>query len=142
MKQLIAALALALTLAAGSASALAANALAARPVNPVDQFTGIVWMQTSRENKAMVLFGSETAITGEYLANSKGAGKAAKEGKAPSSTLSRFDKGWMTAMKDSSREKIIDTIDAWYAAHPDKQAIPVMNVICFSLIKPVPAASK
>lgn len=99
-------------------------------------------MQTSRENKAVFLFGIETASTVEYFANSKGAGKVAKAGKAPSSTLSRFDKGWMTAMKDSSREQIIDKIDAWYAAYPDKQAIPVMNVIWFSLIKPVPAASK
>ncbi|HJA79157.1 hypothetical protein [uncultured Desulfovibrio sp.] len=141
MKKIIAALALALTLAVGSAPALAAQA-AAKPTNPVDQFTGHVWLQTSRDNKAAFLFGVETAITVEYFVNSKVAEKAAKEGKAPSSNLSRFEKGWMTAMKEYSRDQIIEKIDAWYAANPDKQDIPVMNVIWFSLIKPALAASK
>ena len=141
MKKIIAALALALTLAAGAVPASAAEA-AAKPANPVDQFTGNVWMQTSRDNKAAFLFGIETAITVEYFVNSKAAEKAAKEGKAPSSTLSRFEKGWMTAMKDCSRDQMIEKIDAWYAANPDKQDIPVMNVIWFSLIKPALAASK
>lgn len=141
MKKIIAALALALSLAVGSAPALAAEG-AARPANPVDQFTGTVWMQTSHDNKAAFLFGIDTAITVEYFVNSKAAEKAAKEGKAPSSNLSRFEKGWMTAMKDMSRDQVIEKIDAWYAAHPDKQDIPVMNVIWFSLIKPALAASK
>ena len=48
----------------------------------------------------------------------------------------------MTAMKDTDRDQVIEKIDAWYAAHPDKQDIPVMNVIWFSLIKPALAASK
>ena len=43
VKKIIAALALALSLAAGTAPALAAEG-AARPANPVDQFTGTVWM--------------------------------------------------------------------------------------------------
>ena len=82
MKKIIAALALALSLAAGTAPALAAEG-AARPANPVDQFTGTVWMQTSHDNKAAFLFGIDTAITVEYFVNSKAAEKAAKEGKAP-----------------------------------------------------------
>ena len=75
MKKIIAALALALSLAAGTAPALAAEG-AARPANPVDQFTGTVWMQTSHDNKAAFLFGIDTAITVEYFVNSKAAEKA------------------------------------------------------------------
>lgn len=141
MKKIIAALALALSLAVGTAPALAAEG-AARPANPVDQFTGAVWMQTSHDNKAAFLFGIETAITVEYFVNSKAAEKAAKEGKAPSSNLSRFEKGWMTVMKNKSRDQLIKELDAVYTAQPDKLDEPVMKTIWFSLFEPALAASK
>lgn len=138
MKKTIAALALLLTLAMGTAS------VQAEPSNPVDQFTGAVWQQTSPDNKAAFLFGVETAITVEYFVNNKAAERAAKEGKAPASNLSAFEKGWMTAMKGVSRTQIIEKVDAWYAANPDKLDVPVMAAIWTVFIKPIqtPATAK
>lgn len=135
VKKTIAALALMLTLAMG------ASTQAAPRSNPVDQFTGTVWQATSLDNKAAFLFGVESAITVEYFVNSKAAEKAAKEGKAPASNLSPFEKGWMTAMKDVSRRQIIEKIDAWYAANPDKLDTPVMTAIWIVFIKPTLASA-
>lgn len=82
MKKSILSLGLALVLALAGVSVQAAE-IAVPQGNPVDQFTGSVWMNTSESNKTAYLFGVESAITVEYFVNSQMTEKAAKAGKRP-----------------------------------------------------------
>ncbi|WP_165077014.1 MULTISPECIES: hypothetical protein [unclassified Desulfovibrio] len=142
------ALVLALTCAAAQAAAPApADSSAAAPAmnaagNPVDQFTGEIWVNTSESDKKAYLFGIDSAVTVEYFVNAKMAENATKAGKKPVYTLSPFEKGWMEAFANVSRADAIKMIDEWYAAHPKDLQRPVMSVIWYELIAPRLAAKK
>ncbi|WP_304050565.1 hypothetical protein [Desulfovibrio piger] len=110
--------------------------------NPVLQFTGSVWQKSSLDNKLSFLFGMDTAIATEYFVNSREAELAAKNGKMPVSNLSKFEKGWMKAFKDVKRTTIVEEVDAWYAAHPDRLDRPVLGVLWFELVEPRLAAAQ
>lgn len=104
--------------------------------NPVGQFTGKYWVDTSGSSKEAYLFGIESAITVEYFVNSKMTAKAAKAGKKPAYMLSPFEKGWMEAFRNTTRKEMIDEINKWYAEHPQNLDRPVMDVIWYELIEP------
>lgn len=143
MKKSVLSLALVLALVLACAPVRAAESTAISNEtqnNPVEQITGTVWQKTDDTNKASFLLGVESAITVEYFVNAKITEKAAKNGKKPTCTLSPFEKGWMKAFKDVSRQDIVKMIDKWYAANPDKLDRPVMSVIWYELIAPRLAA--
>lgn len=101
--------------------------------NPVDQFTGEYWVKTSNTEKEAYLFGIESAVAVEkYISDIPAKGKRGKM----VTTLSPFEKGWMEAFRDTPRSQIVKEVDAWYEAHPDKLARPVLNVIWYELIAP------
>lgn len=141
------ALVLALTCAAAQAApAASSDNLVGDPAmnpagNPVDQFTGEIWVNTTESDKAAYLFGIDSAVTVEYFVNSKMTASAAKAGKKPVYTLSPFEKGWMEAFSNVSRSDIIKMVDEWYAAHPKDLQRPVMSVIWYEVITPRLAAS-
>lgn len=110
--------------------------------NPVDQFTGELWGNTTESEKAAYLFGIDSAVTVEYYINSHLTDKAAKAGKKPVFTLSPFEKGWMKAFSNVSRTEVIKMVDDWYAAHPKDLQRSVMSVIWYELIVPRLAAPK
>lgn len=143
------ALVLALTCAAAQAAPAATSSdnLVGDPAmnpagNPVDQFTGEIWVNTTESDKAAYLFGIDSAVTVEYFVNAKMTAGAAKAGKKPVYTLSPFEKGWMEAFSNVSRSDIIKKVDEWFAAHPKELQRPVMSVIWYELIEPVLAAPK
>lgn len=140
MKKAIMSLCLAASLLLGAVGVQAAGQ--DKGSNPVLQLTGTVWQQTALENKLSILFGMDMAIATEYFVNSREAELAAKNGKMPVSNLSRFEKGWMKAFKDVKRTTIVEEVDAWYAAHPDKLDRPVLGVLWFELIEPRLAAAQ
>ena len=98
--------------------------------------------KSSLDNKLSFLFGMDTAIATEYFVNSREAELAAKNGKMPVSNLSKFEKGWMKAFKDVKRTTIVEEVDAWYAAHPDRLDRPVLGVLWFELVEPRLAAAQ
>lgn len=140
MKKAIMSLCLAAALVFGAAGVQAAEQ--DKGSNPVLQLTGTVWQQTALENKLSILFGMDMAIATEYFVNSREAELAAKNGKMPVSNLSKFEKGWMKAFKDVKRTTIVEEVDAWYAAHPDKLDRPVLGVLWFELVEPRLAAAQ
>lgn len=127
---------MAMILALSSAPGQAAEADSPRAANPVDQFTGKYWMNTQQTAKEAYLFGIESAIEVEYYISTQSAARAAKAGKKPTFTLSRFEKDWMEAFKDVTRKQIVDEIDKWYTSHPDQLTKPVLAVIWEELIVP------
>ena len=133
MKKAIMSLCLAAALVFGAAGVQAADQ--DKGNNPVLQFTGSVWQKSSLDNKLSFLFGMDTA-------NSREAELAAKNGKMPVSNLSKFEKGWMKAFKDVKRTTIVEEVDAWYAAHPDRLDRPVLGVLWFELVEPRLAAAQ
>lgn len=104
--------------------------------NPIDQFIGSVWMNTVEGSKLAYLFGIESAIEVEALISEKSAERAARSGKKPGYTLSRFEKGWMEAFKNTTRAQMVQEIDKWYTDHPDELTRPVLAVIWNELILP------
>ena len=106
--------------------------------NPVEQFTGQIWQTSKPENKQAFLFGIDTAIAVEKAINEQVNSKTkdAKKAKKVSHTLSVFEKNWMDAFKDMSREQIVKAVDDWYAANPEKLDRPVLEVIWYEIIVP------
>lgn len=103
--------------------------------NNIDEFTGKYWLNSKHENQLAYLYGIESAISVEARINEQKMARA-KKGKKPASTLSRFEKGWMEAFTDVSREQIANDVTAWYNAHPDEVDRPVLAVIWHELIMP------
>ncbi len=104
--------------------------------NPVDQFTGKYWMDSTADNKKAYLFGIESAIAVEKFIQNSLVAKRAKSGKKPVYTLSPFEKGWMEAFRDVSREQIAEEVTKWYQDNPDKLDRSVLSVIWYELIVP------
>ena len=128
-----------LALLALLATPLAASAqeVASNPAgNPVDQFTGKIWLDSSEDNLKAYLFGIDTAIAVESAIQDQQAARKAKAGKKPVHTLSPFERGWAKAFKDVSREQIIAEVTKWYKDHPSDLDRPVMAVIWHELVVP------
>lgn len=140
MKKAIMSLCLAAALVFGAAGVQAADQ--DKGNNPVLQFTGSVWQKSSLDNQAE--FPVRHGYRHRYgiLRHSREAELAAKNGKMPVSNLSKFEKGWMKAFKDVKRTTIVEEVDAWYAAHPDRLDRPVLGVLWFELVEPRLAAAQ
>lgn len=106
--------------------------------NPIEQLTGEIWMKSSAEIKAALLFGVECAMSIEHAVAKRldEVNKADGKKKTAASTLSPFEKAWAQAFKDVPRAEIVENIDTWYAENPDKQERPVFDVIWYELIVP------
>lgn len=125
-----------------SISANAAEVYTNPAGNPVDQFTGKYWMESTPDNQRAFLFGIDTAVAVEYTISNRKVAQNAKAGKKPVYTLSPFERGWMEAFKDMSREQIATDVTAWYKAHPDALDRPVMDVIWHEVVMPRLKAGK
>lgn len=147
MKKLFAALVLFAGIAISPAIVGAAQDAASQPTirnpagNPVDQFTGEIWEKTGNSEKRAYLFGIDSAIAVEYFINSKEAARSVKSGKKPVYSLSPFEKGWMEAFKDTTRQQLVDMVDKWYKEHPQNLDRPVLDVIWHEIIAPRLAAA-
>lgn len=129
----------------GASSAFAKNSVTPEAgksmvggVNPVEQLTGDIWVKSSNEIKAALLFGVECAVYIEHAVAKRltELEKAAKKKKAAPSTLSPFEDGWAQAFVGVPRAEIVESIDTWYAENPDKLQRPVFDVIWYELIEP------
>lgn len=104
--------------------------------NPVDQFTGKYWLDSTVDNQKAYLFGIDSAISVEAFIQNLQVSKKAKAGKKPVYTLSPFEKGWMEAFKGVSRDQIVEEVTKWYKDHPQDLDTPVLRVIWYELVVP------
>lgn len=104
--------------------------------NPVDQFTGKYWLDSTVDNQKAYLFGIDSAIAVEAFIHNLQVANKAKAGKRPVYTLSPFEKGWMEAFKDVSRDHIVEEVTKWYKDHPQDLDKPVLRVIWYELVVP------
>lgn len=104
--------------------------------NPVDQLTGKYWLGSKPENQKAYLFGIESAIAVEKSIQDLQSEKKLKSSGKQIYTLSPFEKGWMEAFKDVSREQIAEEVTKWYKENPDQEDRPVLSVIWHQLISP------
>lgn len=109
------------------------DAAVPQAVNPVEQFTGEYWTKSTPTEKEAYLFGIESAVAVEKSISDLPA--KGKRGKTVTS-LSPFEKGWMTAFRDTPRKQIVKEVDDWYAANPSKMSRPVLDVIWYDVIVP------
>lgn len=109
--------------------------------------TGEIWMKSSAEEKRAFIFGIDTAIAVEYTVdarfkerfkNSHKDGEKAGDNtrKRRPTFLSRFERGWMKALKDMPRKELIATVDAWYTQHENSLDRPVMGLIWEEIVEP------
>lgn len=110
--------------------------------NPIDQFTGEIWVKTSEAEKKAFIFGIDSAITVEYFIDAKMKASPESKGKKGVYTLSPFEKGWMQACTDMHREEMVNLVSKWYAEHPSQLDRPVLSVIWNEIIAPRLAAEK
>lgn len=106
-----------------------------KTIDPVAQFTGKYWMESTLTNKEAYLFGIESAIAVNYQIEKKLAEQPRKSRKA-ANVLSKFDKGWIEAFQSTPRKDIVAAVDKWYADHPESLKRPVLNTIWYELILP------
>lgn len=135
MKKLFCSLAL-LTLLFMPVSGMADDANTNPAGNPVDQFTGKYWVESNPDNQKAYLFGIDSAIAVEAFIHDQQASKAKKGSKKHVYTLSPFEKGWMEAFKNVSRDQIIEEVNKWYKEHPQDLDRPVLAVIWHELVVP------
>lgn len=119
----------ALIVAVGLFVLTAGGLCAATPDMP--EITGAVWMKTSHQEKLAFLVGAGSVVAIEHHID-------LKEADDPS----KFTEGWVLAFKDKKWAEIVDKIDAYFTAHPDKGDVLVMDVVWNQLILPVMAAKE
>lgn len=90
----------------------------------IDQLTGRMWQQSSKDAKLGFLLGIETAIASSYISNHPASGKQLDMAK-----LSPFAKAWYTTFKDTAPVDIMHKLDDWFANHPDQLDRHVMRVL-------------
>ena len=112
-----------------------ALASAAEDRNPVDIVTGELWVMSKQEEKLAYVLGIESAIYIEHMIDKK-ARESKKDTQATLHNLSPFEKGWVKAFENVTREEIAARIDAWIKDHPDQQTRPVLAIIWYELIAP------
>jgi hypothetical protein len=113
-------------------TALAATCLAlAMVVGPVfaDEIplvTGEHWTKSSEQAKKAYLIGIANVV---QLETAYAAGNAPPDAQT---TLPRFVRG----LKGHTLDTVRQSVDAWYAAHPDRMQRPVIETIWFELVVP------
>lgn len=109
---------------------------AAEPVAPTQNLTGTLWQKMDNEAKLAFIYGIETVIGIDDYIQQLFDKQNAKSPKKARTVLSPFEKGWMNALKDTTRGELIEQVDAWYKANPDKESRPVMDMIWYEIIEP------
>ncbi len=107
--------------------------------NPLTQLTGQVWMASEDDNKEAIIFGIEYAVSIEYAIAELEAKKAgtSMQREVIIESLSPLAKNWILAFDDgTSRDAIVNEINAWYAAHEDALSLPVVKVLWDYVIEP------
>jgi hypothetical protein len=117
----------ALIVAVGLFVLTAGGLFAAEPDMP--EITGSVWMKSSHQEKLAFLVGASSVVAIEHHIDLKKADDPSK-----------FTEGWVMAFKDKKWTEIVDKIDAYFAANPDKGDKLVMDVVWNELILPTMAS--
>lgn len=104
--------------------------LAAGPGRAVQQsdspdVDGTVWSKSTSVEKRSFLFGAGNVVALEYKFRMK------KEEKP-----SKFVRGWVEVFKDRSWADLEQSVDRYYADHPDRMNEHVFHAIWHSMIKP------
>jgi hypothetical protein len=105
------------------ALATAAGAAAAQEIPLV---TGEHWTRSSEQAKKAYLVGIANVVQVEM---------AFAEGNPPSDAQS-FLPRLVRGLKGQTLDTVRQTIDAWYATHPDRLQRPVIDTIWFELVVP------
>jgi len=103
--------------------AVAAGATRAQEIPLV---TGEHWTRSSEQAKKAYLVGIANVVQVEM---------AFAEGNPPSDAQS-FLPRLVRGLKGQSLDSVRQTIDAWYAAHPERLQRPVIDTIWFELVVP------
>jgi len=114
-KSLLAIACVAIAVAAGAASA-----------QEIPLVTGEHWTRSSEQAKKAYLVGIANVVQVEM---------AFAEGNPPSDAQS-FLPRLVRGLKGQTLDTVRQTIDAWYAAHPDRLQRPVIDTIWFELVVP------
>ena len=115
IKSLLAIACVAIAVAAGAASA-----------QEIPLVTGEHWTRSSEQAKKAYLVGIANVVQIEM---------AFAEGNPPSDAQS-FLPRLVRGLKGQTLDTVRQTIDAYYAAHPDRLQRPVMDTIWFELVVP------
>lgn len=105
----------------GATASLAQNATE----HPAPDVDGKVWMDSTHQEKTSFLFGAGSAVVLEYHIRA-----------THSQEPSRFVKGWVDVLKDTSWEELAHKIDTYYKNNPDKMHRHVFEVIWHEIIAP------
>jgi hypothetical protein len=94
--------------------------------DPVPLVTGEHWVNASVEQKKAYLIGVANVITLDATYSGMNIPSDVQ------SLIPRFARGLKGQTLDSARQ----TLDQWYAGHPDKLKRPVIETIWFELVEP------
>jgi hypothetical protein len=86
--------------------------------------TGVNWKASSKSEKLAYVLGISNLMSADYELQRKG-------GRARGSAISEM----YGATANVSVEKAVATIDAWFAANPDKMDDTVLDVIWMTLVE-------
>jgi hypothetical protein len=103
-----------------------AVAAAAASAQEIPLVTGEHWTRSSEQAKKAYLVGIANVVQVEM---------AFAEGNPPSDAQS-FLPRLVRGLKGQTLDTVRQTIDAWYAAHPDRLQRPVIDTIWFELVVP------
>ena len=107
-------------------------------VNRIDQLTGKMWKQSTTDAKLGFLLGIEVALSSDYLSTNPPAGS-----QLDLTRLSPFGKAWYLTFKDTAPVAIMQKLDKWFAAHPDKLDSHVMTILWTEIMhQPLPGTHK
>ncbi len=112
--------------------------MALAKVNPLKQLTGTVWLSSDDANKKALIYGVECAVSIEYAIAEHFAQKNGKPTDKASilASVGLFPRNWITAFENTTRDTIVDEIDAWYQNNKDKQSTPVFRVLWKHVMQP------
>ncbi len=107
-------------------------------VNPLKQLTGNIWMSSSDDNKEALIYGVECAVSMEYAMAEHFAKKDGKPTDKASVTasLTLFPRAWISVFEGTTRDAIVNKVDAWYKSNNDKLSTPVFEVLWKYVIQP------
>lgn len=122
---------------------LMASGVMAAPSNPLEQLTGTVWAQSSKEVKDALIFGVECAITVEYIVAQQALQEDSKKYKNAKVTkdmvmkeLSPFARNWILAFDNVPLSTIVGDVDQWYKNNPDQEQKAVFEVLWKEVMTP------
>ncbi len=107
------------------AAALCSTAAHAERDTPV--VTGAHWTNSTMQEKQAFLMGMATVIELE---------QEIRGGEVPAEACKSLIPGWVTGLSGHTLTQVLEGLDAWYAAHPDKLQTPVAEALWVDFVKP------